>query len=220
NDYKKPYVQTEESLVMYRDTTVVEYPVNQDSLTVKYTREATQFIRRHSEDDQPFFFYLAYNMAHLPIHTTKEFKGKSRAGLYGDVIETLDWSVGQVLQALNEEGVDENTIVFLASDNGPWLNLPDRMRQGENKPWHQGTTGLLRGYKHTSYEGGGRVPAMIRWPDQISSEQVTDQLVAMPDIYRTLLEAGGGELPDHKLDGYNIMSFLSGETEASPREEY
>src|SRR5699024_2273431 len=156
----------------------------------------------------------------LPIHTTKEFKGKSRAGLYGDVIERLEWSVGQVLQALEEEGVGKNTIVFLAFGSGPWLNLPDRMLQGENKPWHQGTTGLLRGYKHTSYEGGGRVPAMIRWPDHISPNQVTDQLVGMPDIYRTLLEAGGGELPDHRLYGDNIMHFLAVETETSTREEY
>jgi arylsulfatase A-like enzyme len=159
-------------------------------------------------------------MAHLPIHTTEKFRGKSKAGFYGDVIETLDWSVGQVLKTLEEEGVAENTIVFFASDNGPWLNLPERMLQEGNKPWHQGSAGHLRGSKATSYEGGGRVPGIIRWPAGIPARQVTDQLVAMPDMYRTLLEAGGGTLPDHTLDGHEVMPFLSGETDTSPREEY
>src|SRR5699024_8325163 len=146
--------------------------------------------------------------------------GKSQAGLYGDVMETLDWSVGRILKTLDEKGIAENTIVFLASDNGPWLNLPDRMLQEGNKPWHQGSAGPLRGSKATSYEGGGRVPGIMRGPAETAAGHVTDPLTAMPDIYRTLLEAGGGELPVHKLDGYNILSFLSGETEASPRGEY
>ncbi|HLR24386.1 MAG TPA: sulfatase, partial [Fodinibius sp.] len=220
NDYRKPWVQTDEPLAIYRGTEIVEHPVNQHTLTTRYTEEAVSFITEQSQEEDPFFFYLAYNMAHLPIHTAERFRGKSQAGLYGDVMETLDWSVGRILKTLDEKGIAENTIVFLASDNGPWLNLPDRMLQEGNKPWHQGSAGPLRGSKATSYEGGGRVPGIIRWPAEIPDGQVTDQLTAMPDIYRTLLEAGGGELPEHKLDGYNIMSFLSGETEASPRGEY
>lgn len=220
NDYKKPWVQTDEPLGLYRDTEMVEHPVNQDSLTVRYTAEALNFIDEHGQGDQPFFYYLAYNMAHLPIYTTEEFRGKSRGGLYGDVVETLDWSVGQVMQKLDELGIADNTIVFFASDNGPWLNLPDRMLQEGNLPWHQGTAGLLRGYKHTSYEGGNRVPAMIRWPAQIPAGQVTDQLVASPDIYRTLLESGGGTPPDLPLDGHNVLNFLKGDEETSPRNEY
>lgn len=220
NDYRKPWVQTEEPLALFRGTEIVEHPINQDSLTVRYTAEALKFIRNHAGEDQPFFFYLAYNMAHLPIHTTAEFRGTSGAGLYGDVIETLDWSVSQVLQALEEQGIADNTIVFFASDNGPWLNLPPRMLQEGNKPWHAGSPGHLRGSKATTYEGGARVPAIIRWPGHIPAGKVTDELVASPDIYRTLLEAGGGELPDHPLDGYNIMSFLTGQTQESPRREY
>lgn len=220
NDYRKPWVQTEEPLALYRGTKIVEHPINQNTLTTRYTDEATSFITDKSKKEKPFFFYLAYNMAHLPIHTTEEFRSKSRAGFYGDVIEMLDWSVGQVLKTLEEQGIAENTIVFLATDNGPWLNLPKRMLQEGNKPWHQGSTGPLRGSKATSYEGGGRVPGMIRWPAQIPSDQVTDQLVGMPDIYRTLLEAGDGEVPDHTLDGYNIMPFLTGSTDSAPREEY
>lgn len=220
NDYRKPWVQTEEPLGLYRGTEMVEHPINQDSLTVRYTEEAVDFITSHGGDGQPLFFYLAYNMPHLPIYTTEDFRDQSRGGYYGDVIETIDWSVGQVLEALESEGLSENTIVFFASDNGPWNNLPDRMLQEGNKHWHTGSPGLLRGSKATSYEGGARVPAIIRWPGQIAAGQVTDELAGMPDIYRTLMEAGGAELPDHTLDGYDLMPFLKGEQEASPRKEY
>lgn len=238
NDYKKPYVDTEEPLVMYRDTTVVEYPVNQDSLTVKYTAETRRFIKEHSKDDNPFFFYMAYNMAHLPLHTTKEFYGKSRGGLRGDIIETLDWSVGQILNTLAEEGLTENTIVFLASDNGPWQEAPPRMfnvpseHEGRdwrarakrhemgNKPWDAGSSGPLRGYKHTTYEGGPRVPAMIRWPGRIKPHQVSDELVASLDIFTTLVKVSGAALPDYKIDGIDIMDFLVGNVAHSPRKEY
>src|SRR5690625_2405018 len=123
NDYRKPWVQTEEPLALYRGTEIVEHPINQNTLTARYTEEAVSFITEQSNLGNPFFFDLAYNVAHLPIHTTEKFRGQSRAGLYGDVVETLDWSVGQVLQTLEEEGVAEKTIVFFASDNGPWLNL-------------------------------------------------------------------------------------------------
>lgn len=220
NDYRKPWVQTGEPLGLYRGTRMVEHPFNQDSLTVRYTAEAIDFIEAHTGGDQPFFFYLAYNMPHLPIHTTGEFRRQSRAGLYGDVIQTIDWSVGRVLRALEERGLAENTIVFFASDNGPWNMLPARMLQEDNKHWHTGSPGLLRGAKATTYEGGTRVPAMIRWPEHIPSGQVTDELTAMPDIYRTLLETAGAELPDHTLDGYDIMPFLTGQTEHAPRREY
>ena len=220
NDYRKPWVQTDVPLGLYRGTEMIEHPLKQDSLTVRYTAEATRYIDAHSGGEQPFFFYLAYNMPHLPIHTTEEFRGQSDAGLYGDVIETIDWSVGQVLAALEEQGVADNTIVFFASDNGPWLNLPDRMLQAGNKPWHAGSPGPLRKYKHTGYEGGARVPAMIRWPGQIEAEVDTDELVASPDIYRTLLNAAGADAPDLPLDGHDLMPFLRGETDASPRERY
>lgn len=220
NDYRKPWVQTEEPLGLYRSTEMVEHPLNQDSLTVRYTEEAINFIESHAEDDQPLFFYLAYSMPHLPIHTTEGFRGQSRGGLYGDVIETIDWSVGKILQTLEKQGLSENTIVFFASDNGPWNNLPERMLQEGNKPWHTGSPGLLRGSKATTYEGGARVPAMIRWPGDIPAGEVTDELVGMPDIYRTLMEVVGADLPDHPLDGYDLMPFLSGESEVSPREEY
>ena len=220
NDYRKPWVQTEEPLALYRGTEIVEHPINQNTLTTRYTEEAVSFIEEEAGGNRPFFFYLAYNMPHLPIHTTDRFRGQSEAGLYGDVIETIDWSVGEVLAALEAQGAAENTIVFFASDNGPWLNLPDRMLQAGNKPWHAGSPGPLRGAKATSYEGGARVPAMIRWPGRVEAGVDTDQMAASPDIYRTLVEAAGAELPDHPVDGHNLMPFLTGETEESPRERY
>lgn len=220
NDYRKPWVQTDEPLGLYRGTEMVEFPLNQQTLTKRYTEEAVRFIHEQSTSAAPFFFYLAYNMAHLPIFTTDEFSDRSDAGLYGDVMAELDWSVGEILQALEDTGIDDHTIVLLTSDNGPWLNLPDRMLAEGVRPWHQGSTGLLRGAKHTSYEGGNRVPAMIRWPGTITPGQVTHELVGMPDIYRTFMALGDAELPDHTLDGYDLTPFLRGDVKASPRTEY
>lgn len=218
NDYRKPWVQTDVPLGLYRGTEMIEHPLNQDTLTTRYTAEAVKRIR--SGGEEPFFIYLAYNMPHLPIHTAERFRGKSNAGLYGDVIETLDWSVGQVLEALQQQGVADNTIVFFASDNGPWLDLPDRMRQEGNKPWHAGSPGPLRGWKGTTYEGGPRVPALVRWPGKIRSGQVSAELVGMPDIYHTLIKAAGGALPEHPIDGHDLRPFLTGQTDRSPRKDY
>ena len=220
NDMRKPWVQTDVPLGIYEDTAMVEHPVNQNTLTTRYTERARQFISSHAGAEKPFFLYLAYNMPHLPVRTAEKFRGQSNAGLYGDVIETIDWSVGQVIQTLEEEGITGNTVVFFASDNGPWLNLPDRMLQEGNKPWHAGSPGPLRGHKATTYEGGARVPAMMKWPGMIREGRVTDELAATQDIYRTMLEIGGAELPDHPLDGYNLLSFLKGETDESPRNTY
>lgn len=220
NDYRKPWVQTEEPLALFRGTDIVEHPIDQNTLTTRYTAKAVDYVEEHGDDDRPFFFYLAYNMPHLPIHTADRFRGQSSAGLYGDVIETIDWSVGQVLAALEDEGITDNTIVFFASDNGPWLNLPDRMLQEGNKPWHAGSPGPLRGAKATSYEGGVRVPAAVRWPNRIEAGQVTDELVASPDIYRTLLAVAGEQPPNHPIDGHDLRPFLTGEVEHAPRERY
>lgn len=218
NDYQKPWVETDVPLGLYRGTEMVEHPVDQDTLTTRYTAEAIQHIEAGGE--KPFFIYLAYNMPHLPIHTTEKFRGRSDAGLYGDVVETVDWSVGQILETLERKGVADETIVFFASDNGPWLDLPPRMRQAGNERWHAGSAGPLRGWKGTTYEGGARVPAMIRWPGRIARDQDSEELAAMPDIYRTLITAAGGKLPEHPIDGYDLMPWLRGEEEHSPRTEY
>lgn len=218
NDMRPPWVQTDVPLRLYHNGTIVEHPVDQDSLTVRYTRRAVDLIE--SDNRRPFFLYLAYNMPHLPIHTTGEFRGTSDEGLYGDVIETIDWSVGQVLEALEQEGLAENTVVVFASDNGPWLNLPPRMRQEGNRRWHGGSPGPFRGWKATTYEGGVRVPAMIRWPGEIPPGRMVTEPVAIMDLYPSLLAAAGTSVPqDRTVDGQNLLPLFRGESEQG-RERY
>jgi arylsulfatase A-like enzyme len=160
-------------------------------------------------------------MPHLPLAAPERFRGQSEAERYADVVEMIDWSAGRIMETLEEEGVSENTIVFFASDNGPWLDLPDRMLAGGVKPWHQGTTGPLRGYKHTVWDGGTRVPAIIRWPGHIESGVETGGLAATQDIFVSVVEAvAGPERPAYELDGRNLMPWLTGEAEESPRSSY
>jgi arylsulfatase A-like enzyme len=228
NDFRKPFVPwmpEDVPLAIYSGTTgegseIVEHPIDQNTLTTRYTRRAVSRIEQESNANEPFFLYVAYNMPHLPIHTAERFRGQSNAGLYGDVIETIDWSAGQIMAALDDQNITDNTIVFFASDNGPWLNLPDRMLQEGNKPWHAGSPGPLRGAKGTTYEGGTRVPAIIRWPEHIEAGVETEQLAASQDIYRTVLEVAGAELPDHRIEGKNLLPWLTGQTETSPRKQY
>jgi arylsulfatase A-like enzyme len=220
NDYKKPFVQTDVPLGLYEGTKMVEHPIDQDTLTTRYTQRAVQRIEKAGDDDKPFFLYLAYAMPHLPLHTADRFRGKSGHGLYADVIETIDWSAGRIMQALDAHDMADNTIVFFASDNGPWLNLGQRMLQAGNKRWHQGTTGVLRGSKHTTFEGGPRVPAIIRWPGEIRAGVDAEAPTASQDIFVTLMQVGGATLPDKPLDGYNLMPWLAGESAQSPRDHY
>ena len=217
NDMIKPWVQTDEPLWLYRDAEKAEHPVDQDTLTMRYTEEIVQFVKRKSAE--PFFAYLAYNMPHLPLRTAGRFRGESRGGLYGDVIEAIDWSAGEILRALEESGQADNTLVVFTSDNGPWLNLPDRMLSGGVKPWHAGSPGPLRGYKHTTYEGGVRVPFIVRWPGTVPTGGVTAEMAATLDLYATLLAAAGAELPSG-IDGYDLAALWSGLTGQSPRREF
>lgn len=219
NDMMPPWVETDHPLELYRDTQPTEYPVNQRTLTKRYTEEVVRFITQ--EDDRPFFVYLAYAMPHLPLYASEEFQGRSRAGLYGDVIEEIDWSVGRLLQTLEDQGLDRNTIVIFTSDNGPWSNMPDRMLQDGIERWHAGSTGLLRGTKHTTYEGGVRVPGIARWPGHIPPGQVTAEMATTMDLYPTLLNAAGAPLPvDRRLDGNDIMSLLDGTASESPTQTF
>jgi arylsulfatase A-like enzyme len=210
NDMQPPWVQTNVPLELFRNSEAIEYPVDQDQLTKRYTEEAVRFIR--SAPDKPFFVYLAYSMPHVPIHTFKEMQGRSRAGLYGDVIETIDWSAGEILKTLQSLGIDDNTIVVFTSDNGPWLNMPDRMfEEGKVKPWHAGSAGSLRGWKHQTYEGGMRVPGIVRWPNRVPSDQVSAEVATTLDLYVSLVEAAGGLVPDDRpIDGRNILRLLEG----------
>jgi arylsulfatase A-like enzyme len=153
----------------------------------------------------------------LPISTSEEFIGRSQGGLYGDVIETIDWSMGVLFDALRESGIEDNTLVVFTSDNGPWQDLPDRMLQRGVERWHSGSAGLLKGSKATTYEGGFRVPAIIRWPKQIPEGQVSHNVVTTMDLFTTLIQIAEADLPDDRqIDGQNVYPLLTGEQYTSP----
>jgi len=212
-----PWLSEDDKLYLYEDDQPVkEIGWEQDKLTKNYTQRALDFMEANS--GEPFFLYLAHSMPHLPIATSEEFRGLSKGGLYGDVIETIDWSTGQILLKLKELGLDENTLVIFTSDNGPWHNLPDRMLQRGVERWHAGSTGLLRGAKASTYEGGFRVPGIIRWVTHIEGNRVTSEMATTMDLFTTIAHVCGASLPgDRKIDGKNLLPLLNGALE-SPTE--
>lgn len=185
---------------LIRNNLVIEVPADQSQFTQRYTRETIEFITAHK--DEPFFVYLPHNMPHLPLHASAEFVGKSKRGLYGDVIQELDWSTGQILKALKGLGLEENTVVIFTSDNGPNL-----AKQGRALP--------LRGGKGTTYEGGVRVPFIARWPNKIPAGLVSDEPITVMDLLPTLVKLAGGVVPtDRVVDGRDIWPLLSGAANA------
>ena len=203
-----PWLSEKDTLYLYegaKKSRIVNH--EQDNLTKNYTEKAIAFIQKNK--NQPFFLYLAHSMPHLPISTSEEFLGKSKGGLYGDVIETIDWSMGEIFKTLKEAGIDENTLVIFTSDNGPWHDLPERMVQREVERWHAGSKSLFRGAKGTTYEGGFRVPGIIRWPGKIAANQVNQALFSTMDLFPTIANLTGAKLPDGvKIDGSDISSTL------------
>ena len=177
---------------------VVAYNPPMDGLTSRYTDRAVAFIEKNR--GRPFFLYLAHNMPHVPLGVSPRFKGKSRHGLYGDVIMEIDWSVGEILQTLRRLNLDENTLVIFASDNGPWLSY------GE----HSGHSGRLREGKGTTWEGGVRVPCVMRWPGQIPRGLVCTEPAMTIDILPTVARLIGAGLPAHPIDGLDIRSLMTG----------
>ena len=187
---------------LMRDEEVVEYPVDQSTLTQRYTQEAVSFIKANK--DKPFFLYLAQTMPHIPLFASPAFKGKSARGPYGDTIEEIDWSVGQVLKTLKAEGLDANTLVIYTSDNGPWA-----LSKGRG-----GSAFPLRGHKFTTFDGGHRVPCVMRWPGQIPAGTTCSELVSTIDILPTMAHLTDSALPEQKIDGKNIFPIMTGETGA------
>lgn len=181
---------------------------DQDELTTIYTEFATDFIKRNRDD--PFFLYLAHSMCHVPLGVSDKFRGKSRQGMFGDVIEELDWSVGEVMKTLKDNGLEDNTFVIYTSDNGPWINFGN----------HAGSTGGLREGKGTSFEGGQREPCIMRWPGTIPVGKICNNLASTIDILPTLAEITGAGLPDHKIDGVSILPLLRGVKDANPRDHF
>lgn len=190
---------------LMRGEKVVERPAEQTTLTKRYTEEAVQFIKGNK--DKSFFLYLAHNMPHVPLFASKEFQGNSARGRYGDVVEELDWSVGQVVQALRSEGLDRRTLVIFSSDNGPWLIFNE----------HGGSAGLLREGKGSTFEGGMRMPGLFWWPGQIKAGVVTRDIASTMDVFTTCLQLAGTTIPgDRIIDGVDLTPLLTGKG-PSPR---
>ena len=187
---------------IFRNTEVeIDVPVDQNMLTGNITREAISFIRENKND--PFFLYVAHPMPHEPIHASDDFRGRSDAGLYGDAVEEIDWSVGEILRTIKENGLEENTLVIFTSDNGPW--------------W-QGNPGFTRGRKNLPFEGGFRVPFIARWPGTLPAGEVIDKMSMNFDLFPTILGIAGVSIPqDRIIDGQDILPMLKREA-GSPHE--
>lgn len=184
-------------------------PDEQPNLTTWYAERAVKFIEKNK--DRPFFFYLAHSMPHVPLFVSDKFKGKSGAGLYGDVIQEIDWSVGQVLDALKKNQLDDNTLVVFTSDNGPWLSYGN----------HAGSAGPLREGKGTAWEGGTRVPCLMRWPGKLPAGTSSAEMLMTIDLLPTFAQLIGAKLPEHKIDGLDVWPLIVGTPGAkNPHEAY
>ncbi len=188
-------------LELFRQEQVIENPVNQNTLTERYTSEAIRFIENNQND--PFFLYMPHTFPHVPLYVSNRFSGHSDAGLYGDVVETIDWSVGEILATLNRLGLAEDTLVLFTSDNGPWF---------------EGSPGPYRDRKGSSWEGGQRVPFIARWSGRIPAGVVSNEPAMNIDIFPTLVKLAGGTVPtDRPIDGKDILPVLI-DSAASPHE--
>ena len=192
-----PYSNDMKPCPVMRGEEELEEPAVQETLTPRYTDEALQFIRKNK--DKPFFLYLPYTFPHTPLFASDRFRGKSLRGLYGDVVEESDWSVGEILKGLRELNLDEKTLVIFTSDNGPWL-----LRRVEG-----GSSGLLREGKGTTWEGGMREPTVAWWPGTVPGGTVNRSMASTLDLLPTLLALAGAESPsDREIDGENISEAL------------
>lgn len=187
---------------LMRNEEVLERGPDQTQLTRRYTEETLKILdERMAEPDKPFFIYLAHSMPHVPLFASKDFEGKSRRGLFGDVVEEVDWSVGRVLEALRERKLDTKTLVVFSSDNGPWLIFNE---QG-------GTAGMLRDGKGSTWEGGMREPGLFWWPGTIPAGSICRELASTMDVFTTCTLLGGGQVPsDRVIDGKDIRPLLLG----------
>ncbi len=196
--YGLPYSNDMTPLALYRGTEVVEEPVDQTTLTKRYTEESIRFIEESG--DTPFFLYLAHAFPHIPLFASEQFDGKSEAGLYGDTVEELDWSTGEILEALKRLGKDENTLVVFTSDNGPWF---------------EGSSGPLRDRKGSTWEGGYRVPFIAYWSGQIKRGTRSEAIAMGIDILPTIATLARIDLSNAPtLDGKNIWPVLTGSDES------
>ncbi len=201
-----PYSNDMKPSPLMRNEETIEEPVDQTTLTRRYTEEAIEFIEQSK--DKPFFLYFPHSFPHIPLFASEAFMDKSRRGLYGDVVEELDWSVGQIIETLRRLKLAENTLVFFTSDNGPWLIFH----------LEGGSAGLLRGGKGSTWEGGMREPCVAWWPGKIRPASVNAEMACTMDIFATCLELAGADCPkDRVIDGVSMTEMLLG-TGKSKRE--
>ena len=187
---------------LYRDTMAIDEPVEQGSLTRRFSEEAISFIQNNKQ--RPFFLFLSHSAPHIPLVPSPDFAGTSRAGAYGDVVQELDWSVGEVLNAVQRNGLADNTVIIFTSDNGPFP---------------EGGTGGLRGGKGTAWDGGYRVPFIARWPGRIRADSITDAMAMNIDLLPTFATIADVSPPGTThFDGRNILPVMLGKTDASPHE--
>jgi N-acyl-D-amino-acid deacylase len=202
-----PIVRDIPSLPLIDGDKVAELDPDQSQFTRRFTERAVSFIERSK--DRPFFLYLPHVMPHVPIFSSEKFRGQSAAGLYGDVVEELDWSVGEILGALKRLSLDEKTLVIFLSDNGPFLSYGN----------HAGSAGPLREGKLTTFEGGVRVPCLMRWPGKVPAGRTCTELAASIDLLPTIASLVGGKLSENKIDGLDIGPLIAGAAK-SPRETF
>ena len=201
NDYKKERPRTElfPDLPLYLNSEVVERNPDQNQITKRYTEYAIQFIEKNKNN--PFFLYLPHTMPHVPLGVSERFAGKTEYGRYGDVIEEIDWSVGEILNTLKKNNLDHNTLVIYTSDNGPWLSYGN----------HAGKAFPLREGKSTTFEGGMRVPCIMRWPEKIPAGSVNHEMATTMDFLPTITRLVGSSAPrDRVIDGKDIWALMSG----------
>ena len=206
-----PQTSSYPPLPLYEGRKVVNPSVSaadQAQLTTRYTEHAVDFITRRSEG--PFFLYLAHSMPHVPLFVSDKFKGKSEQGLYGDVMMEIDWSVGEIFKALRELGLEDNTLVILTSDNGPWTNYGN----------HAGSAGGLREAKATTFDGGNRVPCIMYWKGKTLPGTTCNKLASNIDLLPTFAEITQAPLPPRKIDGVSILPLIEGKKDANPRESF
>ena len=196
------------ALPFYENEKVIETDPDQSKFTQRLTARAISFIEKNRE--RPFFVYLPHIMPHVPIFASENFRGKSGRGLYGDVVEELDASIGEIMATLRRLNLDDRTLVVFSSDNGPFLSY------GE----HAGTSGPLREGKLTTFEGGHRTPCIVRWPGRVPAKRVSDEPFSTMDFYVSFAQMIGAKLPDLKLDGIDVRPLLLGQANAKGRDEF
>ncbi len=210
-DYKRKHrTALYSDLPLYLNDTVIEKNPDQNQLTKRYTEYAVNFIEKNK--DKSFFLYLPHTMPHIPLGVSQKFSGKTAYGRYGDVIEEIDWSVGKILKTLKENKLDKNTLVVFTSDNGPWLTA------GKSG----GKAGPFREGKGTTFEGGVRMPCIMRWPGKIPEGKINNEITCTMDLLPTIARLAGSSAPqDRVIDGRDIWPLMSGDTDAeSPHKTF